>query len=117
RELATDPVETGDTAARLDRYHVDARDVDVFGDYDVGAVDRGLCRRAIAHFPVPNVVRLLLLVGPDKGRVGLESFERIDDRLERLVFDLDQGDGIGGGVARLGQHHGHFLRLVHDVIG
>ena len=72
-QLAADLVEAGDAAARLDRGDVDARDVDVLGDDDVGIVDRGLGGGSIADFPVPDVVGLLLLVGSNQRRVRLRG--------------------------------------------
>ncbi len=92
RELVVDLVEVRDAAARLDRRHVDARDVDVLLDGDVGLGEGAVGGGPIAPFPVPDVVVLLvLLVGAEHGRAGLERLLRIDDDGQRLVLHLDRG--------------------------
>ena len=80
RELAVDLVEVGDAAAGLDRGDVDARDVDVLLDRDVGLGEGAVGGRPVAPLPVPDVIVLLvLLVGAQHRRAGLERL-RADRR-------------------------------------
>ena len=117
-ELAHDPIEIGDAAAGLDGRDVDARNVDVLLDDDVGAGERALRRGPVPHLPVEDVVVLLvLLVGAQHRRVGLERLERIDDDRQRLVVHLHRLDPVGRRVAVGGDHRRHLLRLVHDLLG
>ena len=115
-ELPADPVEAGDAAACLDGSNVNPRNIDVLGDHHVGAINGTLGRVAIAGFPVPDVVGLLVFVRSNKWSIRLERLERIDHRLERLVLHLHGGDPVGRPVTRLGHHHGDFLRLIDDVV-
>ena len=57
---------------------------------------------------------VLLVVGANQRRIGLERFEGVDDDLERLVVDLDLEHRVGGGVAVGGDDRGDFLSVVDD---
>ena len=117
-ELAGDPIEVGDAAARLDRRDVDARQVDVLLHGDVGAGERLVGGLPVADFPVEDaVVLLVLLVGSEHRGAGLERLERIDDDRQRVVVDFDGVDAIGGRVAIGGDDARHLLRLVHHLLG
>ena len=97
-------IPVGDAAARLDRGDVDARDVDVLVDPDLGGGEGGIGRGLVARFPVPDVV-VLLVLGPVRAkdeRVGLERLVRVDDDRQRLVVDEHGSDAVGGGVAGRG---------------
>ena len=97
RELAVDPVERGDTAAGLDRGHVDARDVDPLLHHHRGVLHRLVRGRSIARLPVEDVVVLLAgLVGAQHRRAGLERLPGIDHDRQRLVLDLDRGHPVRG---------------------
>ena len=96
-QLAVDLVEVGHAAARLDRGDVDARDVDVLLDGDLGLGEGALGAVPVAPLPVPDVVVLLvLLVGAQHRGAGLERLVRVDDDRQRLVVDLDACDAVGG---------------------
>ena len=99
RQLVAHPVEAGDAAAGLDRGDVDARDVDVLGDDDLGLVEDAVGRRPGRRPPSARCGSSASRVGPDERRVGLERLERVDDRLQRLVLDLDGERRVGGDVA------------------
>ena len=65
-----------------------------------------------------RAVGLVLEVLADHRRVRRHRLERIDVDRERLVFDLDQFGGVGGGVAVFGDHEGDFLVLKqHLAVG
>jgi len=107
----------GHDAARLDGGDVDARDVHPLADHHVGAGERSVRLGPVARLPVPDVVRLLLLVGADEGSIRLEGLERIDHGRQRLVVDLDETGPVDRAVARLGEDGRDLLALVDDVIG
>ena len=90
---------------------MDARDVDVLRDPDLGRGQRGVGRSLVARLPVPDVVVLLVLaaVRAQDGRVGLERLERVDDDLQRLVVDHHGGDAVGRRVAARGDDRGDLL--------
>ena len=117
-ELAGDAVEVGHATASLDRSDVDARDVHVLLHHHV-RLREGLVRRgAVAGFPVEDaVVLLVLLVGPQDRRSREQGLERIDDDRQRVVIDLDRLDAVGCRVPIGRDHGGHFLRLVHYLLG
>ena len=95
---------------------MDARDVEVFFDDDLGAGEGGVGLRGVARLPVPDVVRLLLAVGPHQRGIGFERLEGVHDRRQRIVLDLDELDGVGGDVALGGDDRRDLLRLVDDAI-
>ena len=116
-QLARDPVEVRDAGAGLDRGHVDARDVDVFLDRDVGVLEALVRGRLVAPLPVPDVVVVLVLfVGPQHRRVRLHRLLGIHDDRQRVVLHLDRGRAVGGDVTLGRQHRGDFLRLVHHLL-
>jgi hypothetical protein len=97
---------------------VNARDVHVLLHNDVRVFESVVRDRAVADFPVEDVVvRLARLVGAQHRGSRLERFVRIDDDRERVVFDFDGFDSVGGGVSIGGDDRGHFLRLVHHLFG
>src|SRR6266536_1929396 len=53
--------------------------------------------------------------GPDLWCAGIKRGERIDDRRQRLVVDLDRLGGIARHGARLGNDRGH--RLADEATG
>ena len=54
----------------------------------------------------------------DQFGVGLHRLYGIEDRLEHLVLDLDEVDGLLGDVDGLGCHGGDGLaEVAHDVLG
>ena len=119
RELLANGIPVGDATARLDRGHVDARDVDVLGDPDLGRSQRGIGRIPVARLPVPDVV-VLLVLAPIRAQhrgVGLECLEGVDDDLQWLVVDHHRLDAIRGRIAVRGDDRGHLLRLVHHRVG
>ena len=111
-------IEVGDAAAGLDRGDVDARDVDLLPDHDVGRLRTRVGLRPVADLPVEDVVVLLaFLVRAEHRRAGLQRLERVDDDRQRLVLDLDRRDAVGRRVA-VGRDDGRdLLRLVHDLVG
>ena len=119
RELLANGIPVGDATARLDRGHVDARDVDVLGDPDLGRSQGRVRGRLVARLPVPDVVVLLVLaaIRAEHRRVGFERLERVDDDLQRLVVDHHRLDAVRGGIAVRGDDRRHLLRLVHHGVG
>ena len=97
---------------------MDARDVDVLLDADLGGRERGVGLGRVTRFPVPDVVVRLLrpTVGPEDERIGFERLVRVDDDRQRLVVDEDGGDTVGGGIAGGGDDRRDLLRLVHDGV-
>ena len=96
---------------------IDDHLLDCHVSFGEGRVGRGL----VAGLPVEDVVvvlaravralGLVLDVLADHRRIGRHSLERIDIARQGLVFDLDKFDGIGRGVAVLGDDESHFLVL------
>ena len=107
-----------DAAARLDRGDVDARDVDVLRDRHLAGGDGRVRGRAVARFPVPDVVVLLVrpAIRPQHEGVGLHRLVRIHDDRQRLVVHEDRGHAVGGGVAGRGDDRRDLLRLVHHGV-
>ena len=118
RELLADRVPVGDAAARLDRGDVDARDVDVLLDVDVGRGEVRVRGRPIAGLPVPDVVVLLVLaaIRAQDRRVGLERLERIGHDRQRLVVHEHRGHAVGGDVLGRRDDRRDLLGLVHDGV-
>ncbi len=98
---------------------MDARDVDVLGDTDLGCRHRGIGPGPVARLPVPDVVVLLVLtpVGAQHEGVRLHRSVWIDDDRKRLVVDQDSRDAVGCDVLGRRDDRGHFLGLVHDGRG
>jgi len=95
---------------------VDARDVEVLRDDDLGRVERLIGLAGVAGLPVPDVVGLLLAVRADQRSVRLQRLDRVHDGGQRLVLDVDQRDGVGGDVAVGGDDGGDLLRLVDHTV-
>ena len=55
------------------------------------------------------------ILAQDRGGV-VHRLEGIDDNGQVLIFDLDQFDAIGGGVAVFRHHESHFLVLEQDLL-
>ncbi|CAB4880761.1 unannotated protein [freshwater metagenome] len=66
---------------------------------------------------VRNAVIGLALVVADDRRTGIHGALGIHDRLERLVVDVDELDGVLGDVARLGDDVGDLLALEPHLVG
>ena len=117
--MALDRVPVRHAAARLDGRDVDARDVDVLRDVDLGRGQGGVGGVLVARFPVPDEVRLLVraLVGAQDDGARLEGLEGVDDHGQGLVVDVHGRGAVGSDVARGGHDRGHLLRLVLDGIG
>ena len=80
-------VPVGDDAVALDRRAAPAREREALADDEVGVGERGV-RVAVAKRAIG---------GDQPGRPG--GGQRVDDRLERLVVDLDQLERVLGDVA------------------
>ena len=51
------------------------------------------------------------------GAPGVERLAGVDDRVERLVLDVDQLERVAGRVAVLGDDEGDLLALEADLVG
>ena len=118
-ELAGDLVHGGHAAARLHGGRVRAGIEEIGGRHDdVAAFEHLVAGGGVARLPVVDVVvRPALEVGADHRRVGVEGPVGVDHRREQLVLDLDQLEGVAGGVAVLGHHVGDLLALEADLVG
>ena len=117
-QLAVDPVEIGDAAAGLDRRDVDPRQVHVLRHHHVGLGERLVRCLAVAGLPVEDaVVLLVLLVGAEDRRRGVERLEGIHHHRQRIVLDLHGLDPVRGDVPVRRDHRRDLLRLVHDLLG
>ena len=63
------------------------------------------------------VVGLAFDVGADDRGVGVHGPTGVDHRIELLVLDVDQLQGITSGVVIFGNDKGHLLALVADLVG
>jgi hypothetical protein len=63
RQLAADRIDLRHTTAGLDRSDVDARDVHVLLDDDVGVLERLVRRRGVARLPMEDAVALDFPIG------------------------------------------------------
>src|SRR5437867_1140641 len=109
-------VEGRDAASRLDRGHVDPRDVEVLFDNDIGFF-QGLVRTfSVPDLPVPDPIRLLLPIRPDNRSTGLEGLHRFDVNWERYGAYLDGGDTVRGRISAVRDDRGDFLRLIHNPL-
>ena len=117
RGLAGGGVHVRHAAAALERRRMAARIVRLELDHPVGLRERRFGGRAVARLPVVDVVRVLaLLVVPDHRRVRLERLLRRRHRVERLVVDHDQLEGVLGRVGVLRHHGGDLLALEAHLV-
>jgi len=94
-------------------------------DGDLGVHEGALGRSRVAHLPGENVVvvparavrarGLAFEVLAQHRRIRRQRLERIDQRRQVLVVDLDQLDRIGRDVAVLGDHEGDLLILEQNL--
>lgn len=112
------PVPVGHRRAGLQGRRVDARERDLLLDDDVGGAEDRLGRDRVAGLPVEAVVvRLARDVVADQRRTGVERVTGVDDRLEDLVVDLDELEGVAGGVPVLGDDERDLLAREADLVG
>ena len=120
-QFASDLVEGGDALAGLERARMHARIDDQLLDGHIGLLEGGVGRRLVAGLPGEDVVVVLALavgavglvldVLADHRRALRHGLERVDVDRQRLVFHLDQFDGVGRDIAVLGDDEGDFLVL------
>jgi hypothetical protein len=117
-QLAGDPVEVRDRAARLERRGVDPRVEHVLRDDHLGVAEHLLGRPGVAGLPVEDVVRgAPRLVVADERRAGVKRAARVDHRGQRLVVHHDQLERVPGGVAVLGDDERYLLALEPNLVG
>ncbi len=107
-------VHVGHDPAGLEGRGMTARREDALLDANRRRIERTLGLSLVADLPMIDVVGLILAVVAQNDLIFLGSI-RIDDRIERLVLDLDQFHGIGGNLAGLGNDAGNFLVLVERL--
>ena len=91
---------------------------DLLLDDDIGLGEHGLGGRRVAGLPVETVIVLLAVeVGADHRGIGIERLARVDHRIERIVFDVDELQCIPCGIAVVCDHEGHLLALEADLVG
>ena len=118
RQLAGDRVHVGHGAAGLQRRRVHPRVQHVLLHHDVGGCEDLVGALLVARLPVEDVVvGLLFLVVADHRRVRVERPAGVDDRRQRLVFDVDQFERVAGGVAVLGDDERDLLALEAHLVG
>ncbi len=111
-------VHVGDTPAGLEWSRVAPRVERVERDDLVGRGERRVGGLLVAALPVVDaVVGLVFLVGADHRRVRLERTLRRHHRLERLVVDVDQLEGVLRDVGVLGDHRRDLLALEPHLVG
>ena len=93
REAARAAVHVREDAAWFQRCGMNALELDFFVDLNVRSRERDVRLRAVADFPMINVVGLIFSIVANDERVA-HRLERIGDHLERLVIDLDEFGGI-----------------------
>ena len=96
-------------AARIDHVPLD-------DDVGLGEDAVGTPRRRRPPRRAGEVVGLVRLVVPDQRRVGVERLAGVDDRRQRVVLDVDQGQRVARRVAVLGDHERHLLALEADLV-
>jgi hypothetical protein len=116
-QLAVDRVVVGDRAAGLHGRWVHPRVDDLLADDDVRAGEDGVGLGRVARLPVEDVVVGLPLVVADDGRIRVECPAGVDDRGQVLVLDVDELEGVAGGVAVLGDDEGDLLALEAHLVG
>ena len=118
RQLAVDGVEIRDGAARLHRCGVDPRVHDLLADHNIGGGEHRIGFGFVADLPVEDpVVRPALDLVPDHRRVRVERLAGVHQRGKHIVFDVDQLQGVPGGVTVLGHDERDFLALEPDLVG
>ena len=126
RHLAVDLVVGRDAAAGLERTRVDALVGDQLLGHDLAAGQRLLGGVGVAELPVEDVVVVIALAVRALGLVLdvlaehrgalVHRLERVGDRRQLLVLDLDRGDAVGGRVAVGRDHEGDLLALEQDLL-
>ena len=118
REPALDALEVSDRSAGLHRCGVHPRVDDVLADDDVGAREYGLGCCFVTRLPVEAVVvGLALQVIANHRRGGVKRMPCVDDRLQDVVLDLDQLEGVASGVPVLGDDERDLLALEAHLVG
>jgi hypothetical protein len=117
-QLAGVRVEVGDHPARLERGRVAPGVDDVPGDHGVRRGEDPVGGRLVAGLPVRagQVVALTDLVVADQRGIRVERLAGVDDDRERLVLDVDEGDGVACRVLVEGDDEGDLLMLEADLV-
>ncbi len=118
RELAGDPVVVGHGTAGFHRRRVHPGIDHLLPGDHVGLRERGFGGGGVPGLPVEAVVvGLALEVGADHRGLGCEGATDVDDRIEDVVLDVDEFEGVAGGVPVLGDDEGDLLALEADLVG
>ena len=117
-ELTRLRVHVGDHPAGLERRRMAARVDHVPLDDHVRLREDALALLGVAGLPEgrSQVVGLVRLVVPDHRRVRVERLAGVDDRGQRVVLDVDQGQRVTRRVAVLGDHERDLLALEADLV-
>ena len=117
-ELAGHLVHVGDRAAGLHRRRVRARVEHVLGHHDVGAREHLV---AVGALSPDSQSKMWLSVLPSLSSrmtgASASSAAGVDHRGQRLVLDVDQLEGVAGGVAVLGDDERDLLALEAHLVG
>ena len=113
RPLGRAAVVLDERAGALQRRGGEAMEIEAVDLDDVVGLGQRLVEVAPLEGPRPDDVRAGFVM--EDGRAGLDRCDRVEDRLERLVLDLDQLGGVARQLARLGDDGGHGLAREADL--
>ncbi len=117
RELAGDLVEVGERAARLQRRRMHARVDHVLRDRHLRPLEDRVGPRLVPGLPVEDVVvGTPFEIVPDHRGAGVEGVPGVDDRVEGLVLDVDQLQGVARRVGVLRHHERDLLPLEAHLV-
>src|SRR5215204_2601219 len=116
--LAGRDVVIGDGPAGLHRGRVDARVVHLLADLYLGLLERLACGLLVPCVPEEDrVVVLAILVVADDGSILIERLPGICYRVEWLVVNVDELEGVLRDVGIIGHHEGNLLPLEAHLVG
>ena len=109
-------VVAADAAAGLDRHRGDAVVFQVEGDHVVGLLESLFDPFPVAEFEIDAQVPRDAV--PQSRRVRGQRLDRVGDRVQGLIVDIDEVQGVARDPVRFGDHQGHRLAdVAHPVDG